>query len=151
MGCFSFMCQGCDTAINSSSLEGEECILFLLKKGKVIHKMEGDYDSYGRVFIDDTQRKDVQHDLRESQEWSDPFPEQPKKNSYDDNWGRVCSLMSAHAYGLVKTKKAAEAYGMAAFHTKCYKGVEPTTKSEQDPNQGWGSIREKFTKRKSKE
>ena len=27
---------------------------------------------------------------------------------------------------------------MAAFHEKCYKGVEPTTRSQDDPNQGWG-------------
>lgn len=50
MGCFSYICQKCDTPINSTSFTGELVKLFLLKKGKVVERMTGEYDSYGRVF-----------------------------------------------------------------------------------------------------
>jgi hypothetical protein len=50
MGCFSFLCKACGKPINSSSFRGERCILFLLKNGEVIEQMQGEYDSYGRVF-----------------------------------------------------------------------------------------------------
>jgi len=50
MGCFSFMCQKCGKAILSNSFTGQPVKLFLLKDGVVIEQMEGEYDSYGRVF-----------------------------------------------------------------------------------------------------
>ena len=50
MGCFSFLCQKCNKGILSTSFHGEQCKLYLLKDGKVIEMMEGEYDSYGRVF-----------------------------------------------------------------------------------------------------
>lgn len=50
MGCFSFMCKECGTSIRSDSVSGEMVRLFLLKDGKVIQEMEGEYDSYGTVF-----------------------------------------------------------------------------------------------------
>ena len=34
--------------------------------------------------------------------------------------------------------------GIAAFHKKCYKSVEPTTRSQPDPDQGWGENWEYF-------
>ena len=43
MGCFSFMCKECDTSIRSDSFSGELVKLFLLKDGKVIQEMEGEY------------------------------------------------------------------------------------------------------------
>jgi hypothetical protein len=50
MGCFSFMCKECGEQVTSTSFDGEMVKLFLLKDGEVIEKMEGPYDSYGRVF-----------------------------------------------------------------------------------------------------
>lgn len=50
MGCFSYICQGCKTGINSTSFEGELCDLYLLVDGKVVEELHGAYDSYGRVF-----------------------------------------------------------------------------------------------------
>lgn len=50
MGCFSFKCKKCGKPINSSSFHGENVRLSLLKDGKVIEEMQGQYDSYGRVF-----------------------------------------------------------------------------------------------------
>jgi len=50
MGCFSYVCQICGDPVNSDSFSGEHVKLFLLKEGKVIEKLSGQYDSYGRVF-----------------------------------------------------------------------------------------------------
>ena len=74
MGCFSFICKECGHAVNSDSQRGEYVKLFLLKGGEVIEKMEGMYDSYGRVF--DEAGKDTI-------KWS-------------MDWGEVCDLMSAN-------------------------------------------------------
>lgn len=129
MGCFSFMCKECDEAILSNSFRGQEVELFLLEDGKVIQHMSGEYDSYGSVFIDGTQHPGVKHKLRESVQWN-PL-NLPVKDKWDDNgtdnWHRVCDLMFGGSND-----------GIAAVHSKCYKGNIPTTPSEDDPNQGWG-------------
>jgi len=52
MGCFSFNCKRTGKPALSSSFDGSACHLFLLKEGKVIEEMFGNYDSYGRVFDD---------------------------------------------------------------------------------------------------
>lgn len=151
MGCFSWMCKECGKAVLSTSFEGQRVKLFLLKDGKVIQEMEGDYDSYGRVFIDDTQDPSVQHSLRESVQWKEPFSEyqhhdetndpllkrmQENQDKHDvaegrrrEAWSKVCDLMFSKS----------PANGIAAIHSKCFTGEIPTTESEDDPNQGWGS------------
>ena len=50
MGCFSFICKKCGKPINSDSFSGENVRLSLLKNGKIIEEMQGQYNSYGRVF-----------------------------------------------------------------------------------------------------
>jgi len=70
MGCFSFMCQKCDKPILSNSFSGQPVKLFLLKDGNIIEQMEGEYDSYGRVFDKN----------KESIKW-------------EMEWGDVCDLM----------------------------------------------------------
>ena len=72
MGCFSFMCEECGEPVNSDSFSGEFVHLFLLKDGKVIEKMAGQYDSYGRVFDENM----------ESVSWKSM------------EWGDICTLMS---------------------------------------------------------
>lgn len=139
MGCFSFKCKECDAGVNSSSFEGEMVKLFLLKNGKIIQQMEGEYDSYGQVFIDDTQRGDVKHPLRKAAQWKNPNPDVP----FDESdtrmgkehaiWLRVCDLMH---------DSKDRSNGIAAIHSKCFK-KEPNTRSERDPNQGWGKIKKK--------
>lgn len=141
MGCFSFKCKECETPINSTSFEGEHCKLFLLKDGKVLQEMEGDYDSYGRVFAPDK---------KSSIRWSDPTPEIPLEPYWQQNdggptnpenhgyWLRVCHLM--HDDGN-------SANGIAAYHVKCYKGILPTERSESDPDQGWGKLRKKYMRK----
>lgn len=133
MGCFSFMCKECGKPILSNSLAGQKTKLFLLKDGEVIQMMEGEYDSYGRVFIDGTQDETVRHELRMSIDWENPFPEMPVKNGRN-TWGRVCDLMWSDD----------ESNGIAAIHSKCFTGVMPCTRSKQDPNQGWGEDGEYF-------
>lgn len=49
MGCFSFICQKTKEPILSSTFVGDAVHLFLLKDGKVIEHMYGNYDGYGRV------------------------------------------------------------------------------------------------------
>jgi hypothetical protein len=124
MGCFSFICQSCGRGVKSSSFDGEEVKLFLLKDGKIIQQMEGEYDSYGRVFKNGTQVSSVKHKLRKSVKW-----EKVDKKSKEDAWHQVCDLM--HDDDNISN-------GIAAIHSSCYKGILPTVRSQRDPNQGWG-------------
>jgi hypothetical protein len=116
MGCFSFMCQKSGEPVLSSSFSGDAVHLFLLKDGKVIEHMFGNYDSYGRVFKNEF-RTDVSHELHDSFEW-------------EMNWHRVCDLM------FYKDKSN----GIAAILSPYWKEGDPypTERSKDDPNQGWG-------------
>lgn len=91
----------------SDSFKGQEVKLFLLKEGKVIQEMEGQYDSYGRVFTEGNES---------SVEW-------------EMEWSKVCDLILDQD----------DSNGVAVIHSKCWTGNTPTTASEDDPNQGWGS------------
>jgi hypothetical protein len=108
MGCFSFLCKECDKPVNSDSHSGQNVNMYLLKDGKVLEEMSGQYNSYGNVF---TAR-------RESVAW-ESMP-----------WDKVCDLIFS----------ANKNEGLAVVHTKCFKKktLVPTTKSKDDPNQGWG-------------
>ena len=108
MGCFSFMCQNCDQPVLSDSFKGERVKLFLLQDGKVIEKMEGEYDSYGRVFGEGSVEE------RESIKWT-------------RSWDKVCDLMF----------EKDEGNGITAVHERCFRGAIPTIRSKDDPNQGW--------------
>ncbi len=115
MGCFSFKCKKSGAAVNSTSFDGDAVYLFLLKDGNVIEEMYGNYDSYGRVF---KAGKD------NSFEWNLPW-------SGGDKGLTVCDLMFDDD----------ESNGIAAILAKNYKGQIPTTRSDGDPNQGWGKMR----------
>ena len=71
MGCFSFLCKKCGEAILSDSSSGQPVVLCLLENGKVSESMEGQYDSYGRV-----------------------FDEQMESINWNMEWDKVCDLMS---------------------------------------------------------
>jgi hypothetical protein len=63
--------------------------------------MEGEYDSYGQVFIDGT-KEDGREDLRESVVWDCPelrqlALEEDPEDDLEDLWGTVCDLMSKGA------------------------------------------------------
>ncbi len=112
MGCFSFKCKESQAAVNSSSFDGDAVHLFLLKDGKVIEHMFGNYDSYGRVF---------KADMDNSYEWNMP-------------WSDVCNLMFDDN----------KSNGIAAILSKNYHGQTPTTRSSDDPNQGWGKMKHNY-------
>ena len=138
MGCFSFMCKECGKPVLSNSFTGQEVTLSLLKEGTVIQSMTGQYDSYGRVFIEGTKVETNMHGLKESVQWANPTPEVPLDEGLqkyvdegDDHWvwSRVCDLMFSKD----------TSNGIAAVHTKCQvEGKVPVTRSEDDPDQGWG-------------
>ena len=107
MGCFSFLCKESGLPVGSDSMSGDAVRLYLLKDGKVLEEMRGHYDSYGRVFNDET--------CTESFQWK-------------MKWGEVVGLMFTPNEG----------DGMAAVLEKYFTGVIPTTRSEGDPDQGWG-------------
>jgi len=52
MGCFSYLCKECGEPVNSDSFSGEHCTIYLLKEGKVVEQMTGQYNSYGGVLQD---------------------------------------------------------------------------------------------------
>jgi len=110
MGCFSFLCKISNRPALSTSFDGSPCRLFLLKDGKVIEEMHGNYDSYGQVF---------QKGKEKSFKW---------KMDWDD----VCNLMF----------HSDRSNGIAMVLDEYWAGEIPTTRSEDDPNQGWGEINE---------
>jgi hypothetical protein len=115
MGCFSFKCKVTKEAVLSSSFDGDAVHLFLLKDGKVIEKMYGNYDSYGRVFSAVKEDDDTSMTEFSSYKWNLP-------------WGEVCDLMFDND----------TSNGIAAVLDEVFTGEIPTTRSEDDPNQGWG-------------
>ena len=155
MGCFSFMCKHCGKAVLSSSFDGDPVTLYLLLDGKVIEQMEGEYDSYGRVFkpgnkdsykwkanydVEQTITTMSQHQMellaKHTGETKESLRKQferinaEHKSEERDPWKKVCDLMFS----------SNEGDGIAAVHVRCKEayGKIPTTKSADDPNQGWG-------------
>lgn len=110
MGCFSYLCNNSGKAALSTSFNGSPCYLFLLKNGKVIEEMYGNYNSYAGVF---------KKDLKGSYKWS-------------MDWGDVCDL----------NFNSNDEDGIAMILAEHYGGIAPTSQSESDPNQGWGSYEE---------
>lgn len=112
MGCFSFVCKVCDKPIICDRDIAEEVTLYWLKDGKVHQQMTGNYDSYGRVTPPNSTL---------------PIQWTEEGLSIPETWSKVCEDMF---------DKNPE-NGIAAIHTKCNIGLIPTTKSDDDPNQGW--------------
>lgn len=117
MGCFSFMCKVSGKPVNSSSFDGDAVHMFLLKDGKVIEYMFGNYDSYGRVFGATKDPDDTSLTSTTSMEW-------------DMDWGDVCDLIF----------NSNEGDGIAVVLDEYYSGDIPTTQSEGDPDQGWNEM-----------
>ena len=113
MGCFSFICKVTGKPAKSTSFDGTPVHLFLLRKGKVIEHMHGNYDSYGRVFKPGERINPA--------DWS---------FEWKLDWGKCCELI----YSPDKQN------GIALIHANYwYEGIPyPTERSEQDPEQGWG-------------
>jgi len=112
------MCKKSGTPGQSSSFDGSPVHLFLLRKGKVIEHMHGNYDSYGRVFSDKKDPKDTSLTPTTSFEWK-------------LDWNKCCDLM------FDKDKSN----GLALIHDRYWHEGDPypTERSDDDPNQGWGN------------
>lgn len=116
MGCFSYICKGCNTAVNAE----ERCVIFFMRDGKIIEAQRGHYDNYGSCNPENKwDEKDVNHsgEYWECGEWED--------------------LISEHFNEKSDT-------GFVIYHEACYKGQKPRNVSRDDPNQGWGPSRGKF-------
>ena len=113
MGCFSYLCGICHKGVNSSSFSGEHCKMYLLIDGEIVETMEGNYDSYGRVF-----NINKRHEEESSFSWR-TIP-----------WGEVVDLCCDDD----------DKSGIAIVHTDCLAKYPqtPTIRSEGDPEQGWG-------------
>lgn len=163
MGCFSFLCRECGKPILSSSFRGQPVKLFLLKGGEVIEEMEGEYDSYGGVF-----NSDQTESIHWKMEWGDvcdlihsgeyekdapTFVSELQKEEFiklpPAERSRFLSdiLMNRPEPKFILDTKD----GIAAVHTKCWRGITPTTQSEYDPNQGWGENNELLGQTSSEE
>lgn len=162
MGCFSYLCKHCGKGVLSSSFDGEEVTLYLLNEGEVVEQMSGQYDSYGKVFTEgnkdsiqwtykfdlsvldhieeDMFKKQLEkekslsglyswlHFMKRSLENSkEAYPEDYKNQSV---WS---GIVNAHFSWSKHT-------GIAAVHKRCQEkyGKIPNTKSDDDPDQGWG-------------
>ena len=98
----------------------EACIFFLLVNGEIVEFQKGHNSNYGGV-------SDYSQGPGGTTEWK-----------YDE-WTNLNDL---HHGGDISN-------GFAVFHQVCYKGIPPTTLSANDPNQGWGRQREKYSSKKS--
>ena len=124
MGCFSYICKKSGRPVNSTSFKGDRVHLFLLKDGKVIEHMYGNYDSYGRVFGPTKDPKDKSFTSTTSFEWK-------------EDWGNVVDMQ----FGANKNS------GIAAILEPYWKEGDPfpTERSEDDPDQGWGRLKNSRT------
>ncbi len=113
MGCFSYKCKKCGKPVNSSSGDGEHCIIFFLENGKVVERMCGQYDSYGRVFKEETD---------ECYTW--------KTSEWSDLVDKHCNDDKTSGFAIVHSKCVNRDY-------------KPNTISLDDPCQGWGKYNSK--------
>ena len=90
----------------------------LVKEGVVLEWMQGQYDSYGRVFKVETKGLGPHCGDEASYLWTAM------------DWGDIVSL---HYNGCSYS-------GIAAYHSGCFDGdMENVTVSNDDPEQGWGT------------
>lgn len=164
MGCFSFLCLECGEGVNSEpeNDKGESVHLFLLKEGKVIQQMTGEYDNYGQVYKDKlpmfSKRKDSQEwkigwekvcELISEGEgrhnpWYDP---EEKLSKMVERLRSIGSPVDADLLKMLdkSEKKWMEepkpGNGIAAIHVYCYKGTPPSVSSRHDIDQGSNDIK----------
>lgn len=139
MGCFSFLCLECGEGVNSEpeNDKGELVHLFLLKEGKVIQQMTGEYDNYGQVYKDKLPM----------------FSRRKSSHKWKMGWENVCELISegegVYRSGYSSRDESEEKWmeepkpgnGIAAIHVYCYKGTPPCISSRHDIDQGSNDIK----------
>jgi hypothetical protein len=95
MGCFSYICKKSKLPITSKSFGGDKVHLFLLKDGKVLEHMYGEYDSYGRVFTDKK--------CTDSFEWKMDWDEVVDLHFNDNPGDGVAAIHAAYYDGVAPT------------------------------------------------
>lgn len=125
MGCFSFLCKKSGKAALSTSFDGSPVHMFLLKEGKVIEYMHGNYDSYGRVFNKDDDSFEWNMDwndvcdlifdsdksngialiLEEFWQEGDPYPIERSKDDPNQGWGDDSELLPSTEENVFKKVK----------------------------------------------
>lgn len=109
---FSFICKKCEKPVICSVgfKQVDECKMFLLKNGKVIETMTGEYTGYGTC----------NDENGNEQEWDMPWCD---------------SYTTEDVHSLIFNED--EDSGIAVIHKRCDDGTVPKTSSPIDPNQGW--------------
>lgn len=125
MGCFSFLCKKSGKAALSTSFDGSPVHMFLLKEGKVIEYMHGNYDSYGRIFDKDGESIEWNMDwngvcdlifdpdksngialiLEDFWQEGDPYPTEQSDDDPHQGWGDDIELLSSTEKNIFKKVK----------------------------------------------
>jgi hypothetical protein len=98
MGCFSFLCKESGLAVGSDSMSGDAVRMYLLKDGKLLEEMRGHYDSYGRVFTDETCTESFQWNLP----WNDVVDLMFTKNDGDG----MAVVLEKYFTGVIPTTRS---------------------------------------------
>lgn len=169
MGCFGYMCVGCE-----KSIRGEErAVLKHIRHGKVLGETVGVYDSYGGVEghseVGEAYRGHHDgingHLSIHTSEFK--FPDSPgydaklykgepifwmeyREKKKAEGMVDLCDEMYEEWRTLPYAPKIVPSRsGVEAWHEKCYNEASQEIKdehiiSESDPNQSWGKPRKKF-------
>lgn len=106
---FSFMCCVCGKPILSNAVDGQDCILVFVQDGTEVERLEGKYNGFGGVFIDD------KCDLERKQAF------------WKTDWALIQEKIDDWMD---------ESSGISASHKWCFDGS--ITISQQDTDDGWG-------------
>ena len=165
MGNFGYICPKCKTPINGY----ENCVLRHIRHGKLLGKAEGHYDGYGRVYEDRTFRNnDDENENNHSNIWTSEFKLLDSKwyegkmyNGKPIDWQEYCKIKREKGCELFTNEMyeewdSLEEYipneinsGVSAYHKVCFDSLNEEEKSkyvlsERDPEQSWGTPREKY-------
>ncbi|MBU3186556.1 hypothetical protein [Clostridium estertheticum] len=123
MGCFGYVCKGCNTSIRGNCFKGgESAVLIHVREGKEIGRCEGHYNEYGTT-IEENKIVGFRNDNGIG------------ANSHEE---------------LCKSEFSCDSNsGIVAWHSACYKKATTEEQnnlasSEQDIDQSWGEVRKKF-------
>ena len=124
MGCFSWKCSICHEGVNSSSFCGEHCVIYLLKDGRIIEEMAGQYNSYGACFNGEHKKERMglfTRDYEDSHKWA-------------EDWSVIVDMDFGKRLNT----------GICIVHGEClskYPHFVPHVRSDRDPDQGWNDYK----------
>lgn len=165
MGCFSYICNGCN-----KSIRGEEtAVLKHIRHGEVLGEAIGTYDSYGRVEENDVYRNDDKDNINSHQEicasefdFLDSegysgrlYKEKPiqwmeyRQTKVAEGLEDLCEEIYTEWESLPRIVVDKPRSGVEAWHKYCYDRAPEEKKekhiiSKSDPNQSWGKPRKMY-------